>query len=120
MVVALRAAERRPQPYGRGVAHAVGEVDGPVLLGLGPALLGGLQEPVVAGGDPLLRRGIRQEVARELHGRELVEGQVAVEGADHVVAIAPHRARVVAVVAGAVGIAHEVEPIGGHALAEAL
>src|SRR5258707_928174 len=54
VVVALRAADRRPQPDGGGIPHAVGEVDGPVLLRLGPALLGRLQEPVVAGRDPLL------------------------------------------------------------------
>jgi hypothetical protein len=59
----------------------------------------------------------RAEVARELHGRELVEGQVPVEGADHVIAIGPDRPRVVAVIADAVRVAHEVQPGHGHALA---
>ena len=63
--------------------------------------------------------GVGQQVARELLRGEAVERQVPVEGVDHVVAVAPDRARVVAVVAHAVGVAHEVEPEERHALAEA-
>ncbi len=37
--------------------------------------------PVEAGGDLLLPRRVREQIAGELLDRELVEGQVAVEGA---------------------------------------
>ena len=119
VVVALGAAERRAQPDARGVAHAVGEVDGAILLRLRAALLGRLQQPVVPGGDPLVAARVGQQVARELRGREAVERQVAVPRVHHPVAVAPHRPRVVAVVADAVGVAHEVEPEERHALAVA-
>ena len=118
MVVALGAAERRAQPHARGVANAVGEVDRAVLLRLRAALLGRLQQSVVAGGDALRVRRAGQQVAGQLLGGEAVEGQVGVPGSDHPVAVAPHRARVVAVVPDAVGVAHEVEPEERHPLAE--
>ena len=77
VVVALGAADGRAQPDRRGVPHAVGEVDRPVLLRLGAALLGGLEQPVVAGRDPVSIVAPGQQVAGELLGREAVEGQVA-------------------------------------------
>ena len=119
VVVALRAAHRRAHPHARDVANAVGEVDGAVLLRLRAALLGRLQEAVVARGDPLLEAGVGQEVPRELLGGEAVERQIAVEGRHDPVAVAPHRPGVVAVVADAVRVAHEVEPERGHPLAVA-
>ena len=119
VVVALCAAHGGAHPDARDVPRAVGEVDRAVLLRLRAALLGRLQQPVVAGSDPLLERGVGQEVAGQLLGGEPVEGQVAVEGGDHPVAVAPHRPRVVAVVAHAVGVADQVEPEDGHPLAVA-
>ena len=117
VVVALCAAHGRAHPHRRRVANAVGEVDRAVLLRLRTALLGRLQEPVVAGGDPLVGARLGKEVAAELLGGEAVERQVAVEGGDHPVPVAPHRPRVVAVIADAVGVAHEVEPEDRHPLA---
>ena len=77
VVVALGAAHGRAQPDRRDVAHPVGGVLGHVLLGLAAALLGRLEQPVVARGDPRLvgRRG--QQVAGELLDREPVERLVA-------------------------------------------
>ena len=60
----------------------------------------------------------REEVAGELLAEELVVGLVAVEGVDHPVAVPPGvRQRVVAVLAGGVGVADEVEPVPAPALA---
>ena len=69
--------------------------------------------------EPLLARGVRQQVARELLGRETVEGFVAVERPDHPVAPGPHRAWAIHLVAVRVGVAREIEPVGRHPLAVA-
>ena len=73
-----------------------------------------------AGGDQLVHRRARQQVARDLLERELVEGQVAVEGVDHPVAVGPHLAVVVDVDAMRVGIARGVQPVARAVLAVAL
>ena len=66
VVVALAAGHRRAEP-GRGrVAHAVGRILGRILLGLGPALLGRLQQAVIARGDLLLAGRAGQQVAGQL------------------------------------------------------
>ena len=58
MVVTSCAAHRQTEPDAGGVADPVGGVLGQVLLRLGAAFLGGLQQAVVAGGDPLFVAGI--------------------------------------------------------------
>ena len=70
-----------------------------------------------AGGDALFVGGRGQHVAGDLLDGELVERQVAVERVDHPVAVPPHRAEGVLLVAVAVGVAREVEPGAGPALA---
>ena len=118
MRVALAAHHRAAEPDGRHVADAVGVVLGDVLLGLGPALFGGLEQAVVPAGHLLLDRWIRQQVARQLFGGELVERLVLVERADHVIAVRRDVTRVVAVVSSRVGEPHEVEPVDRHPLPE--
>ncbi len=72
-----------------------------------------------AGGDHLILRRLRQQVAGQLLDGEPVEGHVAVEGIDHPIAPAPHVALAIALVAIAVGVARGFEPRVGHALAVA-
>ena len=117
MVVALGAAQGRAQPDRRDVAHPVGGVLGHVFLGLRPALLGRLEQPVVARGDAGLVGRPRQQVAGELLDREPVERLVGVERADHVVAEQPDVDVVVAVIALRVGEPDQVEPEDRHPLA---
>ena len=50
--------------------------------------------------------------------RELVEGQVLIEGADDVVAVGRDVVILIAVIANCVGVADKVEPIHRHAFAE--
>ena len=69
------------------------------------------------GGDDLVLGRVRQQVSGQLLDRELVEGLVLVEGLDHPVAISPDDASRVARVAGAVGIAGEIEPLAGPVFA---
>jgi hypothetical protein len=75
-----------------------------------------LQDAVIAGGHPLPHRGLGEQVAGKLLDREPVEGQVAVEGVDHPVAVGPDLAEVVDVNAVRIGVAGRVEPLKDHAL----
>ena len=70
-----------------------------------------------AGSCLLLARGAGEEIAGELENRELIEGEVFVEGLHDPVAVGPHVALVVEVEAVGVGIARDVEPMAGHLLA---
>ena len=58
----------------------------------------------------LCRRGVRQHVAGELLGRELIEGHVEIERLDHPVAVLPHRAQRVLLVPVRVCVPRQVEP----------
>src|SRR5262249_17493133 len=87
VVVALGTAQGGAEPGPAEVADAVGGVLGPVLAVLGAALVGGLEDAVVAGGDALLLGGAWEQVAGQLLHRELVEGLVVVERQDHPVAV---------------------------------
>jgi hypothetical protein len=84
---------------------------------LGAPLAGHHVQPVESAGDPLRVRGVGQEVARDLLARELVEGLVAVEGVDHVVAVGEVVVQLVAVVADRVREPGQVQPLDRHPLA---
>ena len=58
-----------------------------------------------------------QEIAGELPEKELIVGQVLIEGADDPVAVGRHVAIEVGLVAVGVGVAGEIEPVHRHALA---
>ena len=73
--------------------------------------------PREPGGDLLVGRGIRQQVAGELPDRELVERKILVEGLHDPVAVEPHLPFVVEMQPVGVGIAGVVEPVAGHLLA---
>ncbi len=73
--------------------------------------------PRETGGDLLVGRRIRQQVAGELPDRELVEREIVVEGLHHPVAVEPHLPLVVEVEAVGVGVAGVVEPVTCHLLA---
>ena len=116
VVVAAGAAQGHSQEYGTGGPDHVIEV---VPAGLGrihplhehPLV----QEP---GGDLALRPIVSVGVSGELLPDEAVVGHVAVEGADHVVPVAPHvRPGVVDGLAHGVRIPHQVEPMSSPTLA---
>ena len=75
--------------------------------------------------DFLIDGRVRQQVARQLLDRELIEFHVGIEGINHPVAVRPHLAGVVEVDAVRVRIARRIEPVtpavfapmhGGHEL----
>ena len=118
VIVAFGAAEGAAKP-GRGDrADALGTILGEILLRLGSALARHHVEPVVAGRDELLGRGIRDQIAGELFAGEDVKGLVPVEGVDDVIAIRKDALVLVAVESDGVGVARDVEPPDGQTFAE--
>src|SRR3954449_8303947 len=119
MVVALRAPDRQAEPDGAERGGAVEQLLVAELLGIGAAFAIGEGVAIEASRDERLDVAIGEQVARELLGSELVEGQVAVERVDDPIAIAPGpRAGAVLFIAVGIGVAGEVEPPAGPLLAE--
>ena len=118
VVVAPAALEREPEERRAKGSHAVVDiVDAVFLLDRAPLVLL-LVKPAEGRGEQLLVGGMREEVARHLPERELVPGEVLVEGLDYPVTPGPHRGpRAVGLEAVAVGVAGEIHPVGGHPLA---
>ena len=114
VIVALGAAHRGSHPDLGEVAHPVGGVDGVVLLELQAALVGGLEQTVVARSHLLFGGGSGQQVPRKLLAGEPVEGQVVVEGSDHPVPVWGNVVRLIPMIAHGVGEADQIQPIGGH------
>ena len=85
--VALRAADRETEENGAGRGRPVDRGLGAIELEIRPGLVVLQRIAVKAGGDLLLERGIREEVARELFDGELIEGLVPVHRIDHPVAV---------------------------------
>ena len=119
MRVTLGAADGESEPDG---ARRRGAVDGglrPVEFEIGAGFVVFQGVAVKPGGDLLLQRGRGQQVAGQLLDRELVERLVAVDGVDDPVAVKVRvRPQRIVEVAGAVGIAREVEPVPAPAFAE--
>jgi hypothetical protein len=93
MVVALRALNGHAENALADGVHAVEHRLHAELFGLDAAFFVDHRIAQKAGGDFLILRGIRQQIAGNLVDDELVVGQVAVEGVDHPVAIEPDEAR---------------------------
>jgi hypothetical protein len=119
VVVAAGAFEGEAEEGGAEGGGAVVDVVDAVFLLDGAALAFLRVEAVESGGEDLLVGGAGQQVAGELPGDELVPREVAIEGADHPVAPGPHLALAVDLEAEAVGVAGDVEPVDGQALAVA-
>ena len=119
MVVAARAAERHPEKHLRRGGHDVIELVEAVLRKVSGFIVP-RAEPVVAKCDQRLGRDLVHLVTRELFDDELVVALVVVEGANHVIAVAPDvRFGVVTLVSVRVGVANQVEPVPRPSLAVA-
>ena len=107
-----------PQPDRPHGIHAVDDLlDTPFLRVRAPFGIRG-RVAMEAGGDVLLRRAVREQVARHLLDREPIEGHVRVERMDDPVAITPGvRPQGVTAKTVAVGVAGEVEPVATPLLA---
>ena len=117
VVVTACAIERQSEKGGAKGGDAVGDVGDTVLLFDDAALLVLVVQAVEGGGEALRFGRIRQQVARELPGGELVEGKIFVERLDHPVAVSPHGAGPVHLVAVGVSVAGQIEPFQGEPFA---
>ena len=117
MVVATRAFQGQPEHRRAERVHAVDDVLGAKLGFDAAAFVRLTVQAVEGGGNALVARRTRQQVARKLPEEELIVGQVLVERLDDPVAVRRHVALDVGLIAVGVGIAREVEPVHRHALA---
>ncbi len=115
--VALGAGHRRPHPRGHRRVDAVDDRGVAELLVVRASLAVRHRVPMKRGRDELVLGRIRQQVARYLLDRELVERLVRVERPDHIVAKCPDRPRRVIRVAGRIGIPRQVQPLPRPVLA---
>ncbi len=115
--VTLGATHGESQPdRPRGVDPVDHGLD-PELFAVRAAFLVDEGVAVEGGGDPLRLGGVGKQIARELFDRELIEGEVVVEGLDDPVAERPHVTVAVDGVSVGVGVAGLVEPVPAPALA---
>ena len=117
MRVALRAAEREAEPRRAGCGDAIGHRVKTELVRIDAALLVQHRVTVKARRDFLIERRAGQHVSRDLLDGELIERLVRIERVDDPVAIRPDAARAILFVAIRVGVARQVEPLAGPALA---
>ena len=116
VVVTLGAAHGAAEPRGGNGANPLGTVFRQILLILRATLAGHHVQPIVTGGDELLRRGIGQQIARQLLDGELVEALVPIEGIDHVVAVRKDALILIAMKSNGIGEPRNIQPPHGHAL----
>ena len=117
VIVAHRAAGGEAHEDLAGRLCAVAGVEHEILLGDRAAFIGGDIAAIEAGRDLLIQCGVRQQIAGELLNGELIERQVAVEGADDPLAVVPHLAVVVEMNAVRVRIARGIQPVARAVLA---
>ena len=111
VVVALGAGQRHAQPHRGGGRRRDRRILGRYSSGSAPPS----KLTITLRLNPVaifcVERGVGQQVAGDLLDGESIEGHIAVEGVDDPIAIAPHVAMVVDVVAVGVGVAGQVEPV---------
>ena len=117
MIVAASTFRGEAEERGAEGVHAIHHVGHAIFLLHDAAFLILRVESVECRRQSLLLRWLGQEIPRDLPGDELIEGQILVERLDHPVAIRPHGAEAIRLVAVRVGETREVEPLRGHTLA---
>src|SRR5206468_1783057 len=109
-IVALRATERRPHPYGHGSVDAIDNRFVPKLLVVSSPLSIRHRIAMESSSDFLIARWIRQQITRELLDGKLVEWQIPIERADHPITVGPHASAIIFFVALRVGISRQIQP----------
>src|SRR5690349_15255730 len=98
--MAAAATDGQPEPHGARRLQPVGDIFNTIFLVDDAGLAGDHVVAVEAGGDDRVEGlGVgswREEIAGELPDRELIVGNILIEGADHPVAPGPRLPRVVA------------------------
>ena len=117
VVVALGAADGESEPRGADRVHAVDKLFVARLGAIDACFAIGERVAQEAGGDQLIGGGVGKQIAGQLFDGEAIEGEVAIEGLDHPVAVGPDFAVVVDVNAVGVAVARCIEPIAGAVFA---
>ncbi len=115
--VTLSTADRQAEPRGSGRVDAIDDRFDAKLFLIGSSFLVDQRVAVKAGGDELLGRCVRQQVAGKLFQRELVERHVGVDRVDDPLAVLPNLASRIDREAIRVGVACDVEPMPSMPLA---
>ena len=117
--VALSAPHRQTEPDRSRRVGSIDELLVAVLLFVGSPLFVRQRIAMKTGRDPLVERRVGQQVSRQLLDRELIEWQIAIERIDHPIPPTPRvGTRQVFLIAIAVGIACEIEPMPSPPLAK--
>ncbi len=117
VVVAAGTTHRHGHPDSGSGLYAIDHILGLILLGNRATFEIDHVVAIESGGKLLLRRCVRQQVAGQLLGGELVKRQVAIEGTNHPIAPVPHIAVAVDVIPVRIGVARQIEPLHRHSLA---
>ncbi len=115
--MALRATDGEAKPDGAGRGHAVHHRFDAKLLVVHAPFLVDERVTMKTRGDPLFARRVGQKIAGQLLDRELIEGHVRVERANHPIAIRPHHANRVDRIPVRVRVARLIQPMSAPTLA---
>jgi hypothetical protein len=115
--MALSTADRHAQPDRARRIDAIDDGIKTEFQRIDPAFLVDHRIAMEAGGDPLPDRRFRQHVAGQLLDGELIERHIRIDGLNDPIAIGPHRAGSVFLVAVGVGISCQVQPAACPAFA---
>ena len=116
MVVTLSALHRQPQKGRADGVNPVRDVGLAEFLRHTTALRFLTVEAVKGGGQLGFLGGIRDHVPCQLVGDEVIIRQVSLKGADHPVTPLPDGAVAIDLIAVAIRVAGDIEPLSGHAL----
>ena len=117
VIVAAGAFHREPEKSTGRRVNPVGVVLHAELFIHAAAFVRLAMQAVEGRGDLLIARGVGQQVAGDLFDDEVVEADVSVEGIDDPIPPRPEVIEAIRLIAVRVGVARDIEPFDGHALA---
>ena len=117
VVVTDGAPGRQPHPGLRGGGGPLDRVAEHELGIDGAAFARSDIVAIEACGHQLVLGWIGEKISRQLLHGELIEGQIAVEGPDHPIAIGPDLTFIIQVEPVGIGVARDVEPMAPHLFA---
>ena len=107
-----------PQKCGSEGVHPVGHVLDPEFLFDAAALIGLTMQSIERRRQALVGGRVGEQITCQLPGHEIVVGKVLIERPDDPVPVRPHRPINVALIAVRIRETSQVQPGGGHSLAE--
>ncbi len=115
--VTLRTGGGHPQPGGAGRAHAIDHRQVAKLQRIDAALFIDHRVAMKTGGNDVVDGRLRQHVTGNLANGEGIKGHVVIEGPNHPVSVGPDLPGAILLITVGIGVAGQVEPAAGPALA---